>query len=78
MTTRRLIFKIFGPQAVLFLVFVTCYVGYQFVTWSFESRRMKSEASLAMARFHDHFNKNEFTSACENEFSKSSTLLNAP
>lgn len=29
---------------------------------------MKSEASLAMARFHDHFNKSEFTLACDNEF----------
>jgi len=29
---------------------------------------MKSEASLALTRFHDRFNKDDFSSACENEF----------
>jgi hypothetical protein len=68
MSLRRLISRILGPPAVLFLVLVACYAAYQIVTGSFESRRMKSEASTAIDRFHDRFNRDDLSSACENEF----------
>ncbi len=68
MTIRRLISRILGPPAVLFLILVTCYVAYQLVTGTFDSMRMKSEASLAIESFHDRFNRDDLSSACENAY----------
>jgi|SRR5579859_1913846 len=68
MRFRQLISKILGPPAVLFLVFLTCYVAYQLVTRTFDSIRMKSEASMAIDSFHDRFNRDDLSSACENAY----------
>jgi len=65
---RPLISKILGPPAVLFLAFVTCYVAYQIVGGAIDAKKMKSGASAAIERFHARFNRNDFSSACEDVF----------
>jgi hypothetical protein len=67
MTSRRLISKILGPPAVLFLILVTSYLAYRLVTGTFDEVRMKSEANLAIESFHDRFNRDDLSSACEND-----------
>lgn len=76
MTIRRFISKILGPPAVLFLVLVTCYVAYQILEGISYTKAMKSEASVAIDRFHDRFNKDDFSSACENEYAWHDPQLN--
>jgi hypothetical protein len=65
---RPLVSKILGPPAVLFLVSLACYVAYQIVSGALDAKAMKSRARTAIERFHEHFNRDDFTSACENEY----------
>jgi hypothetical protein len=50
------------------LVFLTCYVAYEVVAGIIDIKAIKSAARVAIDNFHDHFNRDDLSSACEDEF----------